>query len=73
MKGLMEETKTCTSTKVIIGCGKTKIITDFPKTKFGRQAICKQCLSEKRKKKDKLEKQISPETKLHNELNRIWR
>jgi len=73
MKGLIEETKICTSTEAVTGCNKEKLLTDFPKTKHGRQAICKDCVAEVRRNKDKVEKQISPETKLFNEINRIWR
>jgi len=73
MKDLIIETKICTSTEAVTGCGKEKPITDFPKTKHGRQAVCKDCVAELRRNKDKIEKQTSPEAKLHNELNRIWR
>lgn len=73
MKGLMEETKICTSTSTVIGCDREKIITDFPKTKHGRQAVCKKCVVEHRKNKDKAEKCISPETKLFNQANIAWR
>jgi len=73
MKGLMGETKICTSTFAVTGCGREKLLTDFTKTKFGRQAVCKDCVAELRRNKDKIEKQISPEAKLFNQLNEIWR
>ena len=73
MKGLIEETKICTSTEAVDGCGKEKLITDFPKTKHGRQAVCKKCVAELRRKTDKAEKQISPEAKLFNQANIAWR
>ena len=73
MKGLIQKTKICTSTKTVIGCNKKKVITDFPKTKFGRQKVCKKCVVEHVKKKDKIEKQISPESILYRRLNEIWR
>ena len=69
----MQETKTCTSTEAVTGCGKEKPITDFPKTKHGRQAVCKKCVVEHRRKNDKAEKEISPEAILYNELNLMWR
>jgi len=72
MKGLII-TIVCKSTKAVTGCGKTKLITDFPKTKNGHQSCCKLCVTEKRRVKDKAEKQISPEAKLYNDLNKIWR
>lgn len=73
MKGLMQETKICTSTEAVTGCGKEKLLTDFPKTKHGRQAVCKDCVAEARRNKDKAEKRISPETKLFNQVNIAWR
>lgn len=78
MKGLLkfagiEETKICTSTSVVTGCGAVKPITDFPKTKCSKQPVCKECVEEYRKNRFKAEQAITPETKLHNELSRIWR
>jgi len=73
MKGLIEETKICTSTEAVTGCGKEKLITEFHKTKFYRQSVCKKCVVEYRRKKDQAKKETSPEAKLHNELNRLWR
>ena len=73
MKGLMQETKICTSTAAVIGCDREKIITDFPKTKHGRQAVCKKCVVEHIKNRDKAAKETSPETKLYSKLNEIWR
>ena len=72
MKGLII-TKVCKSTKAVTGCGKTKLITDFPKTKNGHQSCCKLCVTEKRRVKDKAEKETSPETKLFNQANIAWR
>jgi len=73
MKDAIVKTKICTSTEAVIGCNKEKLLTDFPKTKHGRQAVCKDCVAELRRNKDKIEKQISPETKLFNQANIAWR
>ena len=64
--------KICKSTKTVRGCGIEKDINQFPKTKHAHQAVCKQCIAEHRRTKDKIIK-IDPEAALFNMANIAWR
>jgi len=76
MKGLMEETKICTSTKTREGCGGEKVIKEFGVSSTNkntgvvyRKNICIKC----EYKDKKIAQPISPEAKLFSQLSEIWR
>jgi len=76
MKGLLkeaglEETKICTSTKIVKGCGKEKPVSDFPKTKNAHQAACKECLSVLRKNQYEIKKE--EKLNINNVITMAWR